>query len=133
MARVTVEDCVKKVPNRFELVVLAAERAKDITSGAPLTIEKDNDKNPVISLREIANGNICPDALRENQVSSLQKNNKVDSNKEENLHAESSEEVDAPDLADYADDSALQDTFSHDQHAGEDVEMDFSDNITDED
>ena len=54
MARVTVEDCVDKVPNRFELVMLAAHRAREISSGAPLTIDRDNDKNPVVSLREIA-------------------------------------------------------------------------------
>ena len=54
MARVTVEDCVQKVPNRFELVLLAAQRARDVASGAPLTVERDNDKNPVVALREIA-------------------------------------------------------------------------------
>ncbi len=54
MARVTVEDCVDKVPNRFELVMLAAHRAREISAGAPITVERDNDKNPVVSLREIA-------------------------------------------------------------------------------
>ncbi|KJV08370.1 DNA-directed RNA polymerase subunit omega, partial [Elstera litoralis] len=54
MARVTVEDCVQRVPNRFELVMLAAQRARDIASGMPISIERDNDKNPVIALREIA-------------------------------------------------------------------------------
>ena len=53
MARVTVEDCVVKIPNRFELVLLAAQRAREITSGAPMTVERDDDKNPVIALREI--------------------------------------------------------------------------------
>ena len=54
MARVTVEDCVVKIPNRFELVLLAAQRAREITSGAPLTLDRDDDKNPVVALREIA-------------------------------------------------------------------------------
>lgn len=85
MARVTVEDCVEEVPNRFELVILAAERAKSISSGAPLMVDRDNDKNSVIALREIATKTIDPDALREAQVVSLQKNNKVDEVLEENL------------------------------------------------
>lgn len=65
MARVTVEDCVEKVPNRFELVMLASQRARKIGSGAPLTIERDNDKNPVISLREIAAETVSNDELKE--------------------------------------------------------------------
>jgi len=64
MARVTVEDCVERIPNRFELVLLAARRARDIRAGAPLTVEKDNDKNPVIALREIAEASIDIDQLR---------------------------------------------------------------------
>ena len=64
MARVTVEDCVEKVPNRFELVLLAAQRARDIRSGAPLTVERDNDKNAVIALREIADETVDLDTLR---------------------------------------------------------------------
>jgi DNA-directed RNA polymerase subunit omega len=64
MARVTVEDCVEKVPNRFELVLLAAQRARDLHSGAALTIERDNDKNPVVALREIAAASVSLDELR---------------------------------------------------------------------
>lgn len=64
MARVTVEDCVERIPNRFELVLLAARRARDIRAGAPLTVEKDNDKNPVIALREIADATIDIEQLR---------------------------------------------------------------------
>ncbi len=64
MARVTVEDCVEKVPNRFELVLLAAHRARDIRSGSPLTVERDNDKNAVIALREIADETVDIEALR---------------------------------------------------------------------
>ena len=65
MARVTVEDCVDKVPNRFELVMLAAHRARSLASGSPLTVERDNDKNPVVALREIAEETLTADQLRE--------------------------------------------------------------------
>jgi DNA-directed RNA polymerase subunit omega len=78
MARVTVEDCVDKVPNRFELVLLAAHRARSIANGAHLTVEPDNDKNPVISLREIADQTSPPDDLREGLIHSIQKNVEVD-------------------------------------------------------
>jgi DNA-directed RNA polymerase subunit omega len=78
MARVTVEDCVDKVPNRFELVLLAAHRARAIANGSHLTIEPDNDKNPVIALREIADKTIPPDDLREGLIHSIQKNVEVD-------------------------------------------------------
>ncbi|MEM9871950.1 MAG: DNA-directed RNA polymerase subunit omega, partial [Pseudomonadota bacterium] len=64
MARVTVEDCVDKVPNRFELVMLAAHRAREISSGAPITVDRDNDKNPVVSLREIADETQSAEELR---------------------------------------------------------------------
>ncbi len=73
MARVTVEDCVEQVPNRFDLVLLAAHRARVLTSGAPLTVDRDRDKNPVVALREIADGGVMPDDLREDLVGSLQK------------------------------------------------------------
>jgi DNA-directed RNA polymerase subunit omega len=63
MARVTVEDCILRVPNRFELVLLASQRARDISAGAPLTLERDNDKNPVVALREIADKTISTDHL----------------------------------------------------------------------
>jgi DNA-directed RNA polymerase subunit omega len=78
MARVTVEDCVDKVPNRFELVLLAAHRARSIASGSHITVEVDNDKNPVIALREIADRSIPPDDLREGLIHSIQKNVEVD-------------------------------------------------------
>ena len=78
MARVTVEDCVLKVPNRFELVLLAAQRARDVTAGAQITLERDNDKNPVVALREIAEKTIVPDDLKEELVHSLQKYVEVD-------------------------------------------------------
>ena len=73
MARVTVEDCVDKVSNRFDLVLLAAQRAREISGGAELTIERDRDKNPVVALREIADETVRPDQLRETLVGSLQR------------------------------------------------------------
>ena len=73
MARVTVEDCVDKVPNRFDLVLLAAQRAREISGGAELTIERDRDKNPVVALREIAEETVRPKELQEAVVVGLQK------------------------------------------------------------
>lgn len=78
MARVTVEDCIDKVDNRFDLVLLAAHRARTISSGSPITIDRDNDKNPVVALREIADETISPGDLREELVHSLQKYVEVD-------------------------------------------------------
>ena len=73
MARVTVEDCVDKVPNRFDLVLLAAQRAREISGGAELTVDRDRDKNPVVALREIAEQTIGPKDLQESLVQSLQR------------------------------------------------------------
>ena len=73
MARVTVEDCIEKIPNRFDLVLAAAQRARHISTGNPLTIDRDNDKNPVVALREIADETIDPDKLRDDIVNGLQK------------------------------------------------------------
>ena len=78
MARVTVEDCVDKVPNRFELVMLAAHRAREIAAGGAITIDRDNDKNPVVALREIAEETVSPDDLNEEFIHSLQKFVEVD-------------------------------------------------------
>ena len=78
MARVTVEDCIDKVENRFELVMLASHRARMIASGASITIDRDNDKNPVVALREIADSTIVPDDLKEDLIHSLQKYVEVD-------------------------------------------------------
>ena len=78
MARVTVEDCIDKLPNRFELVLLAAHRARLISQGAPITVERDNDKNPVVALREIADETIVPEDLREVYIHSMQKHVEVD-------------------------------------------------------
>tara|TARA_B110000208_G_scaffold154542_1_gene187185 strand:+ start:610 stop:999 length:390 start_codon:yes stop_codon:yes gene_type:complete len=72
MARVTVEDCVTKVPNRFELVMIASQRARDVSAGSSITIERDNDKNPVVALREIADGTIDLAELKESVIKGLQ-------------------------------------------------------------
>ena len=78
MARVTVEDCIDKVDNRFELVLLASHRARLISQGAPITIDRDNDKNPVVALREIAEETLSPGDLKEDLIHSLQKHVEVD-------------------------------------------------------
>jgi DNA-directed RNA polymerase subunit omega len=78
MARVTVEDCVVKVPNRFELVLLAAQRAREITSGAPLTLDRDDDKNPVVALREIADETVGLIQLKDSVVRGMQKHVELD-------------------------------------------------------
>jgi DNA-directed RNA polymerase subunit omega len=78
MARVTVEDCVVRVPNRFELVLLAGQRAREITSGAPLTIDRDDDKNPVVALREIADSTVELDHLKDSLVRGMQKHVEMD-------------------------------------------------------
>jgi DNA-directed RNA polymerase subunit omega len=78
MARVTIEDCIDKLPNRFELVLLAAHRARLVSQGAPLTVERDRDKDPVVSLREIAAETINKDDLREEFIHAMQKHVDVD-------------------------------------------------------
>jgi DNA-directed RNA polymerase subunit omega len=78
MARVTVEDCIDKVENRFDLVLVAAHRARLISSGQPIMVERDRDKNPVVALREIADSLLTPEDLREDLIHSLQKNVEVD-------------------------------------------------------
>ena len=74
MARVTVEDCIKKIPNRFDLVVAASQRSREISNGMKIEVERDNDKNPVVSLREIAEDAVDPAALHERFIRSMQKN-----------------------------------------------------------
>jgi DNA-directed RNA polymerase subunit omega len=84
MARITVEDCVLKVPNRFELVLLAAQRAREVASGSPLTVDRDNDKNPVVSLREIADGTIQVEDMHQHLLQNLQKHVEKDEPEEDN-------------------------------------------------
>ncbi|MEJ6781442.1 DNA-directed RNA polymerase subunit omega [Aminobacter sp. Piv2-1] len=96
MARVTVEDCIDKVGNRFELVLLAGHRARQISQGAQITLPRDNDKNPVVALREIADETLSPDDLKEDLIHSLQKHVEVDE-----------PEPEAPEAADQATASAI--------------------------
>jgi DNA-directed RNA polymerase subunit omega len=88
MARVTVEDCVVKVPNRFELVLVAAQRAREITAGAPLTLDRDDDKNPVVALREIADDGVAIDRLQDSLIRGMQKHVEIDE-PEETIELES--------------------------------------------
>ena len=85
MARVTVEDCIDKVENRFDLVLLASHRARMLSSGAQITLDRDNDKNPVVALREIAEDTVDPEEVREALISSLQR---VDEHSEAEEEAE---------------------------------------------
>ena len=85
MARVTVEDCIDKIPNRYELLMVAAQRAKDISSGSPLTIDRDNDKNSVVALREIAEETVSIEELQRSLVMGLQKYVEVEEPEEEEL------------------------------------------------
>lgn len=106
MARVTVEDCILKIPNRFELVLIAAQRARDVASGAPITLERDNDKNPVVALREIADETIGLEGVKNSLIKGMQKHVEVDEPEEDkDLEIETQTwPVDAPpeaeDLAD---------------------------------
>ncbi len=88
MARVTVEDCVVRVPNRFELVLVAAQRAREITAGAQLTLDRDDDKNPVVALREIAEDSVAIDRLQDSLIRGMQKHVEIDE-PEETIELES--------------------------------------------
>ena len=96
MARVTVEDCVDKVPNRFELVMLAAHRAREISAGSAVTVDRDNDKNPVVSLREIAEETQSADDLRERLIESNQNQIEVDEPEEDAMALLMGQEQDKP-------------------------------------
>ena len=96
MARVTVEDCVDKVPNRFELVMLAAHRAREIAAGASITVDRDNDKNPVVSLREIADETQSAEDLRERLIESNQTQIEVDEPEEDSMSLLMGVEKDEP-------------------------------------
>jgi DNA-directed RNA polymerase subunit omega len=96
MARVTVEDCVDKVPNRFELVMLAAHRARELAAGSPLTVDRDNDKNPVVALREIADETLTAGQLRESAIESFQRQIEVDEPEEDVMTLLPGQMMDAP-------------------------------------
>ena len=95
MARVTIEDCIEKVDNRFDLILLAAQRSRMISAGAPLTVERDNDKNPVVALREIAEETVSVDDLREELIHSIQKQVDVDEPEPETAPTARIEQVDS--------------------------------------
>ena len=107
MARVTVEDCVDKVPNRFELVMLAAHRAREITAGAPLTIDRDNDKHPVVALREIADEMQAAADLRERMIESHQTQIEVDEPEDDAMALLMGAEVDRPSEDDMSEEKLL--------------------------
>ena len=96
MARVTVEDCVDKVPNRFELVLLAAHRAREVSSGAAITVDRDNDKNPIVALREIAEETQSASELRERLIESNQNQIEVDEPEEDTMALLMGAEPDKP-------------------------------------
>ncbi len=96
MARVTVEDCVLQVPNRFQLVMLAAQRAREISAGGQLTIDRDNDKNPVVALREIADETQSAEGLRERLIESHQTQIEVDEPEDDQMALLMSGEIDRP-------------------------------------
>lgn len=104
MARVTVEDCVDKVTNRFDLVLLAAHRARVLSSGAPLLVDRDNDKNPVVALREIADDELTPAELEEDLVVSLQKQVELDESEDSEA---APEKADAPEFDTMSEDEYL--------------------------
>jgi DNA-directed RNA polymerase subunit omega len=123
MARITVEDCVTRVPNRFELVMLAAQRARDVSAGAPLTVERDNDKNPVVALREIADGTVDLDHLRYELIHGLRRHVEIEDQPDDLMMAYQDQPMVEPDaplaVADEAEDypdpgSAPQPTIDED-------------------
>ncbi|MEI4194532.1 DNA-directed RNA polymerase subunit omega [Roseovarius sp. E0-M6] len=107
MARVTTEDCVDKVPNRFELVMLAAHRAREISAGSPLTVERDNDKNPVVALREIAEETQSADDLRERLIESNQTEIEVDEPEDDSMALLMGGESDKPEDDDMSEEKLL--------------------------
>ena len=116
MARVTVEDCIDKVDNRFELVLLASHRARQISQGAQITVDRDNDKNPVVALREIADETLSTGDLKEDLIHSLQKHVEVDE-----PEAEAPELIDQAGAATAAEGEQEDDTIAFDRMSEEDL------------
>jgi DNA-directed RNA polymerase subunit omega len=134
MARVTVEDCVLKVPNRFELVLLAAQRARDIASGAPLTVDRDNDKGPVVALREIADATVPLDTLQNNVIKGMQKHVEIDEPEEDHEVEIGATGNWAADLAplgedEGGDEAALDEELQEDMLAGADEPEGLGDDV----
>lgn len=145
MARVTVEDCVEKIPNRYELLMVAAQRAKDIESGSPLLVDRDNDKNSVVALREIAENKVSIENLQKSLVMNLQKIVEVEEPEEEELEIIAAEkelaELDAQfdssmlldsDLSDTMQIHDEDDSFDMDDADDTDLEDDSFDDMMDE-
>ena len=107
MARVTVEDCVDKVPNRFELVILAAHRAREVAAGAPITVDRDNDKNPVVALREIADETQGADDLRQRLNESMRTQNEADMPEDDDMALRMGAQADRPVLDDMSEEQLL--------------------------
>ena len=107
MARVTVEDCVEKVPNRFQLVLLSAHRARVIRQGSPITIDRDNDKNPVVALREIADETQSAEVLRERMIESHQTQIEVDEPEDDQMALLMGGEMDRPMVDDMSEEKLL--------------------------
>jgi len=135
MARVTVEDCVDKIPNRYELLMVAAQRARDIGSGSSLTVSRDNDKNTVIALREIADETICIEELQKSLVIGLQKYVEVEEPEEEELEILAAEK----ELSDLDDEfsgvlleSELADDMQFQDSNGMELESDYDESFGDE-
>jgi DNA-directed RNA polymerase subunit omega len=116
MARVTVEDCIDKVDNRFELVLLASHRARQISQGAQITVDRDNDKNPVVALREIADATLAPEDLKEDLIHSLQKHVEVDE-----PEADGQELIDQADAATTAEADREEDNVAFDRMSEEEL------------
>ena len=115
MARVTVEDCIEKVSNRFDLVLLAAHRAREISSGSELTLERDNDKNPVVALREIADETITVEQLKESSIESLQRQIEVDEPEEDQISLLTDETLEDTASDDLSEESLLRALMSEEE------------------
>lgn len=131
MARVTVEDCVEKIPNRYELLLVAAQRAKDISSGAPIRVERDNDKNSVVALREIAENQADVEELQRSLVMGLQKYVEVEEPEEEELEILAAEkelaELDAQFNGDTILDATLANSMQIEDSNGETIDVEADD------
>ena len=120
MARITVEDCVTRVPNRFELVMLAAQRARDVSAGAPLTLDRDNDKNPVVALREIAEASVDLDHLRYELIHGLRRHVEVEDRPDDELMTSYQEQtLPQPDFEDGSDHTLAGGAMGEDEENGE--------------
>lgn len=131
MARVTVEDCIEKIPNRYELLLVAAQRAKDIAAGSPIKVERDNDKNSVVALREIADSLVNIEDLQKSLVMGLQKYVEVEEPEEEELEILAAEKelsgLDSQFDGDTILDAALADNMQIEDSNGETLDMETDD------